>query len=118
MKFTVKDLFSKCYQILRKLPIWSDLLKKSLTKNFISSAVEVHFAGILFLVSVVTFNIIPGGRNFVFFTVEIKPADKHATEIQLFQNLKILYKLQIKFIGFSIDLDKAHLQYFITRCSF
>ena len=30
MKFPVKDLFSKCDQISRKLRIWSDLLEKSL----------------------------------------------------------------------------------------
>ena len=32
MKFSIKDFFSKCDQILR---IWSHLLKKSLTENFI-----------------------------------------------------------------------------------
>ena len=35
MKFSIKDLFSKCNQIRRKLRIWSHLLKKSLMKNFI-----------------------------------------------------------------------------------
>ena len=30
MKFSIKDLFSKCDQIRRKLRIWSDLLIKSL----------------------------------------------------------------------------------------
>ena len=35
MKFTVKDFFSKCDQIRRKLRIWSHLLKKSLMENFI-----------------------------------------------------------------------------------
>ena len=35
MKFSVKDFFSKCDQIRRKLQIWSHLLKKSLLKNFI-----------------------------------------------------------------------------------
>ena len=28
MKFSIKDLFSKCDQIRRKLQIWSHLLKK------------------------------------------------------------------------------------------
>ena len=32
MKFSVKDFFSKCDQIRRKLLIWSHLLKKSLMK--------------------------------------------------------------------------------------
>ena len=35
MKFSIKDFFSKCDQIRRKLRIWSHLLKKSLTENFI-----------------------------------------------------------------------------------
>ena len=39
MKFSVKNLFSKCEQIRRKLWICSHLLKKSLTENFIFCAV-------------------------------------------------------------------------------
>ena len=39
MKFSIKDFFSKCDQIRRKLRIWSHLLKKSLMKNFIFFAV-------------------------------------------------------------------------------
>ena len=35
MKFSIKDLFSKCDQIHRKLRNWSHLLKKSLMENFI-----------------------------------------------------------------------------------
>ena len=35
MKFSVKDFFSKCDQICRKLQIWSHLLRKSLMENFI-----------------------------------------------------------------------------------
>ena len=31
MKFSIKDFFSKCDQISRKLRIWSHFLKKSLT---------------------------------------------------------------------------------------
>ena len=34
-KFSIKEFFSKCDQICRKLRIWSHLLKKSLMKNFI-----------------------------------------------------------------------------------
>ena len=34
-KFSIKDFFSKCDQIRRKLRIWSRLLKKSLMENFI-----------------------------------------------------------------------------------
>ena len=35
MMFTIKDFFSKCDQIRRKLRICSHLLKKSLMENFI-----------------------------------------------------------------------------------
>ena len=35
MKFSIKDFFSKCDQIRRKLRIWSHLLKESLMENFI-----------------------------------------------------------------------------------
>ena len=34
MKFSIKDFFSKCDQICKKLQIWSNLLKKSLMENF------------------------------------------------------------------------------------
>ena len=34
MKFSIKDFFSKCDLIRRKLRIWSRLLKKSLMENF------------------------------------------------------------------------------------
>ena len=35
MEFSIKDFFSKCDQIHRKLQIWSHFLKKSLMENFI-----------------------------------------------------------------------------------
>ena len=38
MKFSIRDFFSKCEQICRKLRIWSHLLKKSLMENFIFCA--------------------------------------------------------------------------------
>ena len=38
-KFSIKDFSSKCDQILRKLQIWSHLLKKSLMEIFIFCAV-------------------------------------------------------------------------------
>ena len=38
MKFSIKDFFSKCDQIRRKLQIWSYLLTKSLMENFIFCA--------------------------------------------------------------------------------
>ena len=39
MKLSIKDFFSQCDQIRRKLRIWSHLLKKSLMENFIFCAV-------------------------------------------------------------------------------
>ena len=39
MKFSIKDLFSKCDQISRNLRIWSHLLKKSLMEIIIFYAV-------------------------------------------------------------------------------
>ena len=38
MKFSMKDLFSKCDQIRRKRRIWSYLLNKSFMKKFIFCA--------------------------------------------------------------------------------
>ena len=38
MKYSIKDFFSKCDQIRRKLRIWSYLPKKSLMQNFIFCA--------------------------------------------------------------------------------
>ena len=40
MKFSIKDFFSKCSQIRRKLRIWSHLPKKSLMENFIFCTVR------------------------------------------------------------------------------
>ena len=40
MKFSIKDFFSKCYQIRWKLQIWSHLLKKSLMENLIFCAMD------------------------------------------------------------------------------
>ena len=44
MKFSTNDFFSKCDQISRKIRIWSHLLKNSLMKNFILSAVNTFQA--------------------------------------------------------------------------
>ena len=45
MKFSIKDIFSKCDQIRRKLRIWLHLLKKSLMENFIFCAVPYVWEG-------------------------------------------------------------------------
>ena len=42
MKFSIKDFFIKCDQIRSFLRIWSHLLKKSLTENFIFCAALVQ----------------------------------------------------------------------------
>ena len=44
MKLSINDFFSKCYQIRRKLRIWSRLLKKSIMENFIflCSVLDFH----------------------------------------------------------------------------
>ena len=41
MKFSIKNFFTKCDQIHRKLRIWSHLLKKSLMESFIFCAVWI-----------------------------------------------------------------------------
>ena len=43
MRFSIKDFFSKCDHIRRKLRIWSHVPKKSLMENFIFSAVSAQF---------------------------------------------------------------------------
>ena len=43
MKFSIKEFFSKCDQICRKLWIWSRLLKKSLMENFIFCVVRIEW---------------------------------------------------------------------------
>ena len=35
MKFSIRDFFSKCDEVHNKLQIWSKLLKKFITENFI-----------------------------------------------------------------------------------
>ena len=40
VKFSIKDFFSKCGQIRRKLRFWSHILKKSLMENFIFCTVN------------------------------------------------------------------------------
>ena len=42
MKFSIKDFFSKCDQVRSFLRIWSHLLEKSLTENFVFCKVIVR----------------------------------------------------------------------------
>ena len=45
IKFSIKDFFNKCEEILRKLRIWPHLLKKSLMENFSFCAVAHALSG-------------------------------------------------------------------------
>ena len=47
MKFAIKDFFSKCDQIRRKLRTWSHLLKKSLMENFFFFFCSVTIIGLM-----------------------------------------------------------------------
>ena len=51
MKFFIKDFFSKCYQIRKKLRIWSHLLKNSLTKTsfFVQFQLKFIYAEVIFV---------------------------------------------------------------------
>ena len=53
MKFSIKDLFSKCDQIRIFLWIWSHLLEKSLMENFTFCGVYLfksgRFSGVTFV---------------------------------------------------------------------
>ena len=74
MKFPIKDFFSKCDQIRRKLRIWSHLLKKSVMKNFIFCAVVISNITIkAFLIRVVTSVRIFKLRVSTFFTLPSTP---------------------------------------------
>ena len=46
MEFSIKNFFSKCDQIRRKLRIWSHLLKKCLMENVMICAVLGHKSGV------------------------------------------------------------------------
>ena len=56
MKFSIKDFFSKCDQIRRKLRIWSHLLKKSLMENFFFCAVvlEVNLVPLMYWIAAIS----------------------------------------------------------------
>ena len=74
MKFSIKDLFTKCDQIGRKLQIWSHLLKKSLIENFIFGAVCIHLINstvIYFNVLRVTFKFLKcrGAQDKIYFAL-------------------------------------------------
>ena len=49
IEFSIADFFRKCDRMGRKLRIWSRLLKKSLTENFIFCAVIIKYCGLKLL---------------------------------------------------------------------
>ena len=51
MKFSIKDLFSKCHQIRRRLRIWSHLLNKATMENFIFFVQCCYYMIYLFTIS-------------------------------------------------------------------
>ena len=51
MKFSIKDFFRKCDQVLNFLRIWLHLLKKSLMENFIFCAVSSQWEKIIKILS-------------------------------------------------------------------
>ena len=74
MNFPIKDFFSKCDQIPRKLRIWSHLPKKSVMKNFIFCAVVISNITIkAFLIRIVTSVRIFKLRVSTFFTLSSTP---------------------------------------------
>ena len=56
-KFSIKNFFSKCDQIRRKLVIWSHLLKKYLMENFIFCAVNIYWKHIDVLIFLILLEI-------------------------------------------------------------
>ena len=64
MKFSIKDFFSKCGQIRRKLRIGSHLLKKNLLENPIFCAVFVF--NLLFVISTTFLKYLTGSRPKLF----------------------------------------------------
>ena len=63
MKFSIEDFFSKCEHILRKLRIWSYLLKKSSMENFIFLRSVISLNARLLLVNIQMWFILIGPRD-------------------------------------------------------
>ena len=63
MKFSIEDFFSKCDHILRKLRIWSYLLKKSLMENFIFLRSVISLNARLLLINIQMCFILIGPRD-------------------------------------------------------
>ena len=79
MKFSIKDFFSKCDQICRKLRIWSHLLKNFLMENFIFCAVVATY----FIVSFLMTNLNHSKKTILFLQIN----QISSREIRVFNNL-------------------------------
>ena len=66
MKFSIKNFFSKCDQILSFLRSWSHLLKKSLMKNFIFFVVLFGLILVLGYISVLEIYLTINGNEKLF----------------------------------------------------
>ena len=93
MKFSIKDFFSKCDQIISFLQIWSHLLKKSLMENFIFCALKVFDKFIYFIQNEFTLNL----DKFKFFGRKDKLLDNfylHVLGIQKYKELAYIIKIK------------------------
>ena len=86
MKFSVKDFFSKCDQICRKLGISSHLLKKYLMENFIFCAVN-YFLNYVFNQGWFEFQLKYWRLCFGF--CKIKVSDSVSRDLSCYQNCHI-----------------------------
>ena len=131
MKLSMKDFFSKCNQIRRKLRIWSHLLKKSSTEKFIFLCNEFWkfleylqetFAVESLLSIVIVARLDSGnslkGRRFLrgfseIFKTEVFPnIPWKKYDASFFRKLQILVVLLLLLLLFFIDLSLANLQQF------
>ena len=93
MNFSVKNLFSKCEHIRIKLRIYSHLLNKSLTENFIFCVVNI----IGFTTESCKFFFKPNCQSLVYFT-SVNTWHRLASSL-LFRN---------QFLAYSKGLDLLH----------
>ena len=118
MKFSIKDFFSKCDQIISFLQIWSHLLKKSLMENFIFCAVKVFDKFIDIIQNRFTLNL----DKFKSFGRKDKLLDDfylHVLGIQKYKELAYIIKIKLTLSygqaaverGFSVGKSYLECQY-------
>ena len=87
MKFSIKDFFSKCDQIRRKMRIWSHLLKKSLMENFIFCAMNSRESLVVLRMFLQNSHCSKLGEVFVYCAVNaIEQADNMTKSLKRFLN--------------------------------